>query len=101
MLGTMRTGPDLTNIGVRQPSEDWHLLHLYNPRITSTNSIMPPYAFLFEKRPIGREPAADALKLDGQFAPAAGYQIVPGAEAKALVAYLLSLKAAAPLPEAK
>jgi len=29
LLGTMRTGPDLANIGVRQPSERWHYLHLY------------------------------------------------------------------------
>jgi cytochrome c oxidase cbb3-type subunit 2 len=28
LLGTMRTGPDLMNIGVRQPSEQWHLGHL-------------------------------------------------------------------------
>ena len=32
LLGTMRTGPDLMNIGVRQPSEQWHLGHLYQPR---------------------------------------------------------------------
>ncbi|HEX2530332.1 MAG TPA: cbb3-type cytochrome c oxidase subunit II, partial [Burkholderiaceae bacterium] len=25
LLGTMRTGPDLFNIGARQPSEDWQL----------------------------------------------------------------------------
>jgi hypothetical protein len=29
LLGTMRTGPDLMNIGVRQPSEQCHLGHLY------------------------------------------------------------------------
>ena len=33
LMGTERTGPDLTNIGLRQPSEAWHLTHLYNPRI--------------------------------------------------------------------
>ena len=32
LLGTMRTGPDLFNIGVRQPSADWHLGHLFQPR---------------------------------------------------------------------
>ena len=32
MLGTMRTGPDLANIGVRNPSETWHHTHLFNPR---------------------------------------------------------------------
>lgn len=47
LLGTMRTGPDLFNIGARQPSEDWHLIHLYNPRATSPGSIMPPYPWLF------------------------------------------------------
>lgn len=49
LLGTMRTGPDLFNIGARQPSEDWHLIHLYNPRATSPGSIMPPYPWLFRE----------------------------------------------------
>jgi len=34
LLGTMRTGPDLTNVGQRLSSEDWHYLHLYDPQIT-------------------------------------------------------------------
>ena len=41
LLGTMRTGPDLMNIGVRQPSEQWHLGHLYQPRAYVPGSIMP------------------------------------------------------------
>jgi cytochrome c oxidase cbb3-type subunit II len=101
MLGTMRTGPDLTNIGLRQSSVEWHLSHLYNPQITSKGSIMPPFPFLFEKRKIGARPSPDALKLAGKFAPEPGYEIVPKPEVKALVQYLLSLKANAPLPEAK
>ncbi len=101
MLGTMRTGPDLANIGLRQPSAEWHLRHLYNPQITSKGSIMPPFRFLFEKRKIGLRPSPDALKLTGEFAPEPGYEIVPKPEATALVQYLLSLKADAPLPEAK
>ncbi|MFH0343241.1 MAG: cbb3-type cytochrome c oxidase subunit II [Chromatiales bacterium] len=32
LLGTQRTGPDLANVGIRQPSEVWNLIHLYNPR---------------------------------------------------------------------
>ena len=32
LMGTERTGPDLTNIGKRQPSVAWNLLHLYQPR---------------------------------------------------------------------
>ena len=47
MLGTSRTGPDLTNIGERQSDYSWHYTHLYNPQITSKGSVMPPYPFLF------------------------------------------------------
>ena len=100
LLGTMRPGPDLTNIGQRQPSVDWHMNHLYDPQSTSRGSIMPPYRYLFEQRWIGNVPSPDALNLTGDFAPPAGYEIVPTAEARALVAYLLSLKSDAPLPEA-
>jgi cytochrome c oxidase cbb3-type subunit II len=101
MLGTMRTGPDLTNIGTRQSAAAWHLLHLYNPRVTSKGSIMPPFPFLFEKRRITDRPSPDALKLPPELAPEAGYEIVPKTEARVLVQYLLSLKANAPLPEAR
>lgn len=100
LLGTMRTGPDLTNIGIRQPSVDWHLTHLYNPQITSPGSVMPPFPFLFEQRNASGPPSAEALKLTGEFAPPPGDEIVPTEEARALVTYLLSLKADAPLPEA-
>ncbi len=101
MLGTMRTGPDLTNIGARQTSASWHLLHLYNPQITSAGSIMPPFRFLFEQHKIKGQPSTNALALTGPFAPANGYEVLPTPEATELVAYLLSLKAMAPLPEAK
>ena len=101
MLGTMRTGPDLSNIGVRQTSVLWHLQHLYNPQITSKGSVMPPFRFLFEKRKAGDKPSPNALTLPKGFAPEPGSEIVPKPEARALVQYLLSLKANAPLPEAK
>jgi len=98
-LGTMRTGPDLANIGLRQPSVEWHLSHLYNPQITSKGSIMPTYAFLFEKRKIGKASSPDALKLTGKLAPPSGYEIMPTEEAKNLIAYLLSLRVDVALPE--
>ncbi|MCX6903854.1 MAG: cbb3-type cytochrome c oxidase subunit II, partial [Verrucomicrobia bacterium] len=85
MLGTMRTGPDLSNIGVRQTSVSWHLLHLYNPRATSKGSIMPSFRFLFEQRRIGERPSPNALLLTGEFAPPPAYEIVPKPEATALV----------------
>ncbi len=92
-LGTMRTGPDLANIGQRNPSQDWHLLHLYDPPITSPGSIMPPFRFLFDRLEIGADgPSPEALKLTGHFALPEGVEVVPSEDAKALVAYLQSLK---------
>lgn len=101
-LGTMRTGPDLTNIGARQTSRTWHMNHLYNPQSTSAGSNMPAFPFLFEVRQVGSnaQPSPDALQLGDGFAPPAGYEIVPTTDAKDLVAYLLSLRADTALPEA-
>ena len=61
---------------------------------------MPAYPFLFEKRKIGGLPTPEALKLSGELAPEAGYEIVPKREALALAAYLQSLQADVPLFEA-
>jgi cytochrome c oxidase cbb3-type subunit 2 len=99
LLGTMRTGPDLTNIGVRQPSEDWHLLHLYDPRITSPGSIMPLYAFLFDELVLEVERPYDALTFPPEWDVGEGVVVVPTLDGKALVAYLGSLDATHPLPE--
>ncbi|MCZ7648790.1 MAG: cbb3-type cytochrome c oxidase subunit II [Planctomycetota bacterium] len=91
VLGSMRTGPDLANIGARQPSDKWHYLHLYDPQLTSKGSVMPPYRFLFELRKIVGQPSPEALELEGAASPAEGYEVVPSREARALVAYLKSL----------
>src|SRR5690606_13304992 len=53
LLGTMRTGPDLINVGERLPSADWHLIHLYNPRALVRWSIMPSFPYLFEEKERG------------------------------------------------
>ena len=100
-LGLMRNGPDLTNIGVRQPSAEWHYLHLYNPRAVTPGSIMPPFRFLFEKRKITGERSAEALYLSGADAPPEGYEVVPTPAAKALVGYLLSRDKSHPLKDVK
>ena len=55
LLGTMRTGPDLMNIGVRQPSEQWQLGHLYQPRAYVPDSIMPSYPCLLYTSPSPRD----------------------------------------------
>jgi cbb3-type cytochrome oxidase cytochrome c subunit len=96
MPGSQRIGPDLANVGSRLPDANWHLLHLYNPKIVP-GSPMPPYRFLFEKRKIERVRASDALALSGALAPEPGYEIVPRPQARALAAYLVSLQANAPL----
>lgn len=62
---------------------------------------MPAYRFLYEKRRVEGEYAADALKLTGADAPPAGYEIVPTYDAKCLVAYLMSLDQSHPLKEVK
>lgn len=90
LLGTMRTGPDLLNIGVRQPSRDWHLGHLYQPRAYSPGSIMPAYPFLFEVRKGAAREGETVVTLPPQYARA-GEVIIARPQALALVSYLLSL----------
>jgi cbb3-type cytochrome oxidase cytochrome c subunit len=93
MPGSQRIGPDLADVGSRLPDANWQLLHLYHPRSLVRDSVMPPYGFLFEKRKIGRAPSPEALKPAGEYAPEAGYEIVPTDTARQLAAYLLSLRA--------
>jgi len=99
-LGSRRAGPDLANVGARQMDANWQLRHLYAPQSEVKGSTMPPYRFLFEQRKSGARPSPDALYLPPEFAPPTGIEIVPKPEAKALVAYLLSLHADTPLFEA-
>ena len=90
LLGTMRTGPDLLNIGARQPSKDWHLGHLYQPRAYTPGSIMPAYPYLFEVRQGAALPGDTVVALPPAFARP-GEVVVARPEALALVAYLLGL----------
>jgi cbb3-type cytochrome oxidase cytochrome c subunit len=82
-------------------SAAWHHQHLYAPRSIDRDSIMPAFAFLYEKRRISGERSSDALSLTGDDAPPAGWEIVPTYEAKCLVAYLMSLDQSHPLKEVK
>jgi cbb3-type cytochrome oxidase subunit 1/cbb3-type cytochrome oxidase cytochrome c subunit len=47
MWGTRRIGPDLAREAGKR-TRDWQLVHLYNPRITVPDSIMPAYRWLFD-----------------------------------------------------
>lgn len=105
MLGTMRTGPDLAAVGNRlfdQAGRDWHHSHLWDPQITSPGSLMPPFRFLYEVRPIGSGPPKYRVQIpEGHpSAPPPGYEVVPTDDAVALVEYLLSLRVDYALPEA-
>jgi cytochrome c oxidase cbb3-type subunit II len=90
LLGTMRTGPDLLNIGARQPSRDWHLGHLYAPRAYSPGSIMPSYPYLFEVRQGTAQPGEVVVNLPPAYAKP-GQVVMAKPEALALVEYLISL----------
>jgi cytochrome c oxidase cbb3-type subunit 2 len=98
-IGQSRLGPDLRNVGGRlgtaSPDEytEWFYKLLYAPQSVAAGTNMPSYAFLFDVHPTaGRQPSYQALKLTGKSAPSAGYEVVPTYRARALVAYLQSLK---------
>jgi cytochrome c oxidase cbb3-type subunit II len=100
VMGTMRTGPDLANIGARQPSVAWHLEHLYKPRLTSPGSTMPEYPFLFAWQRVELQRPADALSFP-QGEPRPGWVVVPTQRARDLVTYLGSLDHSYAVPEAR
>ncbi|MDE3125918.1 MAG: cytochrome c [Bacteroidota bacterium] len=91
LMGTERTGPDLTNIGLRQPSKEWNLVHLYNPRIVVKESVMPAYSWLFE---IKEQPAKNdvVVNVPDTYLYGRKGKVVATPKALQLVAYLESLK---------
>lgn len=99
LMGTERTGPDLTNIGSRQPSLAWNLLHLYQPRAVVEKSIMPAYPWLFEIKSELGEKDVEVIVPD-EYKKGISGRIVATQEALNLVAYLQSLKQT-PLPDGK
>ncbi|CAH0994838.1 hypothetical protein EMA8858_00950 [Emticicia aquatica] len=91
LMGTERTGPDLTNIGVRQPSLDWHLLHLFNPRAVVQQSIMPahPWLFDFKEKPNDGD---IIVNVPAEFLQGKTGKVVASERVLQLVTYLQSLK---------
>ena len=103
LLGYSRLGPDLSNVGARIKDFNWHLLHLYNPQLTSPGSLMPPFPFLFEAVEISETTATDSALVfpeGNAYTPKKGIAIIPTKRAVALVEYLLNLDINYNLPEA-
>src|SRR3982751_5215447 len=95
--GSKRTGPDLHRVGGRY-SDDWHRIHLANPRDVVPESNMPAYSWL-EKSQVNPEEMAPHMKAlriagvpytDGEIDKAAA-DVKGKTEADALIAYLQSL----------
>lgn len=47
--GSKRTGPDLARVGKKYP-DLWHYRHMKDPREVTSQSIMPEYSWLLEKK---------------------------------------------------
>lgn len=95
--GSKRTGPDLARVGGKY-SDDWHELHLLDPRAVVPDSNMPAYPWLAEKRvdPVEIQARMRALRkvgtpyTDEQIAAAAD-ELVGVTQLDATIAYLQGL----------
>jgi len=95
--GSKRTGPDLHRVGGKY-SDEWHRIHLVNPRDVVPESNMPAYPWLEQNKVDagGIEPRMKALRAVG--VPYSDKEIAEGpaqlkgkTEMDALVAYLQSM----------
>ena len=97
LWGSKRTGPDLARIGERY-SDDWHRIHLRNPRAVVPESNMPGYPWL-AVNPLQSDDIGDrmrALRVLGVPYTDAQISAAPAAlkgktEEDALIAYLQGL----------
>lgn len=93
LLGSERTGPDLTNVGQRQPGAAWHLLHFYNPRIVVKESVMPGYPWLYEEKDASEVAEGDVVvPVPAEWSRDPGKKVVATEKLMHLIAYIQSLK---------
>lgn len=97
LWGSKRTGPDLARVGGRY-SDEWHKVHLYNPRAVVPNSNMPAFPWLYDNILDGRYTAAKMRALRSVGVPYTDEDIAGAAEAvhgvtemDAIVAYMQQL----------
>ena len=105
MPGVMRIGPDLSNVGGRLMDDNAAYAHIYNPQSTGKSSHMPPYRYLFHRKEISEDEALPSAAItvvnNGEKQSVEpGYAVTPTAKAKALLAFLKSLRTDSALPEA-
>ena len=100
--GSKRTGPDLARIGARY-SDDWHRVHLIDPRAVVPESNMPAFPWLEKNRVDGAKVTAHMKTLQRLGDPYTDQQIEQAAadvagksELDAVVAYLQGLGLHAP-----
>jgi cytochrome c oxidase cbb3-type subunit 2 len=97
LWGSKRTGPDLARVGERY-SDEWHRVHLINPRNVVPESNMPGYPWLAENRLDG-EHIVKKIEVNRMLGMPYTDEDVAGAEAavkgktemEALIAYLQQL----------
>ena len=102
LWGSKRTGPDLARIGARY-SDDWHRVHLIDPRAVVPESNMPAFPWLEKNRVDGAKVTAHMKTLQRLGDPYTDQQIEQAAadvsgktELDAVVAYLQGLGLHAP-----
>jgi len=100
--GSKRTGPDLARVGARY-SDEWHRLHLNNPRDVVPESNMPSYPWLAKETIAPGEAAAMMTALRKVGVPFTDQDIAGASAATeghtrmdALIAFLQSLKVPTP-----
>ena len=100
--GSKRTGPDLARVGGRY-SDDWHRVHLNNPRDVVPESNMPSYSWLAKNTVDGARITAHMKAIQALGDPYTDEQIAQAAadvegktELDAVVAYLQALGLHAP-----
>lgn len=57
--GTRRIGPDISRVGIKRPSRDWHKAHFWSPKTASAGSIMPAFQHFFDFDPRGTRKTSD------------------------------------------
>jgi cbb3-type cytochrome oxidase cytochrome c subunit len=62
LFGTRRVGPDLIREGGKR-SNDWHFAHLYNPKYTEPQSVMPRYPWYFDESTSPPTPTKEGIAL--------------------------------------